>query len=241
MATTDLAYHGGPIQRTPRVYLVFWGSQWDTDATNNGAAASYVNKFFHGLGEPMDSWSRVTTQYSGTNGSPTFSTMVLKGVWSDNTTAAPTNASAGDIAREAQRAVGHFNLATSVTSTAANVNVIVMSPHGTHPDGFPNTGFCAWHSNVGNIPFTNMPFVSDVGSRCGGNSVRSKLDGFSIVAGHEYLEAVTDPYPESGWADPYGYENADKCAWKNLHLLKLRTGSFAVQPTWSNSTHMCAG
>ena len=32
--------------------------------------------------------------------------------------------------------------------------------------------------------------------------------------------------------------NADK--W-NLHKISLPSGSFAVQPTWSNQVHGCAG
>ena len=30
------------------------------------------------------------------------------------------------------------------------------------------------------------------------------FDGFSIVGGHEFAEAETDPYPSSGWADAGG-------------------------------------
>ena len=42
-AAADLVYHGGPISASPAVYLVFWGSQWSSDA--NGVQ-SYLTKFF---------------------------------------------------------------------------------------------------------------------------------------------------------------------------------------------------
>jgi serine protease len=229
----DLIYHGGFIQDHVAVYLVFWGSQWTSD--RNGVQ-TYVTNFFNGLGTSGDAWSRVTSQYAGRGGVPTFTGSVLKGAWVDNAAAAPGRASASAIAAEARRGIGHFGVAAS-----HNVSVIVLSPHGTHPDGFPSGGFCAWHSATGGLPYTNMPYVLDAGTSCGQNSVGGRLDGFSIVAGHEYLEVVTDPFPASGWVDSSGQENADKCAWKNLHRLALPTGSFAVQPTWSNKVHGCAG
>jgi hypothetical protein len=231
-AAADLVYGGGFIQDHVAVYLVFWGSQWTGD--KNGVQ-SYVTKFFQGLGTPSDAWSRVTSQYTGKGGSPTFTGPVLKGTWVDSGAAAPSRASAGAIAAEARKAATHFG------ASGHNASVIVLSPHGTHPDGFPSGGFCAWHSATGGLPYTNMPYVLDAGTSCGQNSVGGKLDGFSIVGGHEYLEAVSDPIPPSGWVDRSGEENADKCAWKNLHKISLPTGSFAVQPTWSNKVHGCAG
>jgi serine protease len=232
-ATNDLLYHGGYIQDHAAVYLVFWGSQWTSD--HNGVQ-TYVTNFFKGLGTTSDAWSRVTSQYTGKGGTPTFTGSVLKGTWVDTTAAAPRRASASAIAAEAKKGLAHFGVGIS-----HNASVIVLSPHGTHPDNFPNAGFCAWHDSSSGLPFTNMPYVLDAGTSCGANSVRSRLDGFSIVAGHEYLEAVTDPIPPSGWLDRSGEENADKCAWHNLHTITLPTGSFAVQPTWSNKIHGCAG
>jgi serine protease len=237
-APGDLTYHGGFIQDHVRVYLVFWGSQWTSD--RNGVQ-TYLTNYFKGLGTSSDHWSTVTSQYTGRGGHPVFGTSVLKGVWVDSGAKAPSNASAGQIATEAHKAVTHFN----ASSFGHNLSIIVVSPHGTHPDGFntsaPGHNWCAWHDASGGLPFTNMPYVLDLGSSCGANSVRSRLDGFSIVSGHEYLEAVTDPVPPSGWVDSNGAENADKCAWQHLHTISLPTGSFAVQPTWSNRTHGCAG
>ena len=233
-AAADLIYHGGPISASPAVYLVFWGSQWSSDA--NGVQ-SYLTKFFQGLGTSGDAWSRVTSQYTGRGQHPTFTGSVLKGTWVDTSAAAPGRASAGQIASEAVKGRNHFGAPTN-----PNTDIVVVSPHGTHPDGFNSGGgFCAYHSSTGGLPYTNMPYVLDAGRSCGQNSVGGKLDGFSIVAGHEYLEVVTDPLPASGWLDSSGEENADKCAWRNLHKITLPTGSFPVQPTWSNQVHGCAG
>jgi hypothetical protein len=228
---SNLRYGGGPVEHTPRVYLVFWGSQWGSDT--NGVQA-YLTNFFNGVGTTSDHWSTIMTQYTDSSGHPSFGTAVLGGVWVDNAASAPSRASASAISSEANKGATHFGV------SGPNADVFVVSPHGTHPDNFPNSGFCAWHDWNGRVAFTNMPYVLDAGTSCGANSVRSRLDGYSIVGGHEYAEAVTDPEPASGWVAPDGEENGDLCAWQNLSALSLPTGSFAVQPTWSNRVSGCA-
>src|SRR6266436_960448 len=89
---------------------------------------------------------------------------------------------------------------------------------------------------------------------CGMNSVNvigdsfghGVFDGYSIVTGHEYAEAVTDPdnfaSVQDGWNDAQGSENGDKCAWTGLANVPMdnRT-SFAVQPLWSNKAFDVTG
>ena len=71
------------------------------------------------------------------------------------------------------------------------------------------------------------------------------FDGYSIVVGHEYAEAVTDPdnffSNQDGWNDAQGSENGDKCAWTNDQNIKLGGHRFAVQPMWSNEAFDAAG
>jgi hypothetical protein len=225
-----LSYAGGPIESYPQVILDFWGSQWASDA--NGVQA-YLVGFFGGVGGLSDTWSTTMAQYPGGGVAPAFGTPVLAGTWVDGAAPAPSNAGGTDLGTEANNAAAHFGV------SGPDVNVIVVSPSGTHPDNFPNGGFCAWHSYNGNVAYTNMPYVLDAGGSCGADSVRSQLDGFSIVAGHEYAEAVTDPEPASGWNNSANGEIADECAWYDLGALNLTTGAYAVQPLWSNSSGGC--
>lgn len=230
-AAGNLQYNGGPVETHPVVYLVFWGSQWNSDP--NGVQ-SYLQNYFSGLGTSQDHWSPINSQYTDSSGAgPSFSGSVLGGTWVDNGSAAPSSATQQAIANEADSGAAHFGV------SGPNADVFVVSPSGTSPDGFPNSGFCAWHSWSGTVAYTNMPYVLDAGSSCGANSVRSQLDGFSIVGGHEYAEAVTDPQPSSGWVDASGQEIGDLCAWQSLSTQSLPTGSFAIQPLWSNSTGGC--
>jgi hypothetical protein len=231
----NLQYGGGPVAHNPQVFLDFWGNQWNSDT--NGVQG-YMQSFVSGLGGAGDNWSTITSQYTDTTGlGPSFNGSVLAGTWVDNSGPAPAAASASDIAAEAVTAAQHFGVAGD------DIQIVVLSPSGTQPDGFPNAGYCAYHSvtssSLGNVPYTNLPYVLDVGASCGANSVSGPLDGYSIVEGHEYAETLTDPEPASGWVDPSGQEIGDLCAWQNLFTIGLSTGSFAMQPLWSNTDGGC--
>jgi serine protease len=181
----------------------------------------------------------------------------LAGVWADESSAAPAQANGHQIGLEAVSAATHFANTSQTGNTS--VQYVIVSPTGTHPDGF-GTGsaqFCAWHDSTGDstlsggsvnspygqLAFTNLPYVPDAGTSCGQRFVNSgsagALDGATIVEGHEYAETLTDPYPSSGWSDSAGNENGDKCAWiasgpGASQNLTLSTGTFAVQSTWGN-------
>jgi serine protease len=269
----------GVITGTPRVYLVFWGSQWGSTAANNqgdvtlagdpASAAPVLQEFVKGIGTNGEEWSGVMTQYcqgvsTGAQTCPAGAAHVayptggaLAGVWIDESSPAPAQATGHQIGLEAVSAATHF-ANTSQTSNA-NVQYVIVSPTGTHPDGF-NTGstqFCAWHDSTGDntlsggsvsspygqLAFTNLPYIPDAGTNCGKGFVNSgaagSLDGVTIVEGHEYAETLTDPYPSTGWTDSAGNEDGDKCAWITSgqgasQNVTFSTGSFAVQSTWGN-------
>jgi serine protease len=98
-----------------------------------------------------------------------------------------------------------------------------------------------------------MPYVPENGVHCGNNRVNKQndafghgyLDGYSIVAGHEYAEAVTDPdnqmSTQDGWNDITTSENGDKCAWTNTQNITLGSRFYAVQPMWSNEANSGKG
>ncbi|RAG85136.1 hypothetical protein DN069_13500 [Streptacidiphilus pinicola] len=121
-----------------------------------------------------------------------------------------------------------------------DAQIVVMSPQGTSPDGWPSSGFCAWHDYTGSVSYTNMPYELDApsGSRCPNAALGGKLDAFSIVEGHEFAESVTDPQPSSGWVDANGEEIGDLCE-SNFQGVTLSTGTFAMQPLWSNNDGGC--
>jgi serine protease len=161
-----------------------------------------------------------------------------------------------DLAAEAQRAIAHFGI-TDLT----NANIIIAQPPAYSDPNAVNTGYCAFHDYTDTrIPanayykgpditqafsYTNMPYALAINSNgvnvCGENAVNTdpsgKLDGFSIVLGHEIEEAITDPGAEDvvstgltgtqtyegGWYDPVdANENGDKCAWVGENLVTAK-------------------
>jgi serine protease len=258
----QLTYHGGlngrGVQHHPKVYLVFWGSQWD----KKDPYADYEQRFFRGLYGRGDTWTGLQREWCDhvakqavTCGprSPRIGRPIgglVKGVWFDDSVfALPTdNPFVGGltpdaVAQEAVRAAEHFGN----TTPASNVDAQYIISEPSHFNSVGYGLFCAYHSyvssNYGPVPYTDLPYLTDLGFDCGQNSVNSgdagTYDGLSIVAGHEFIETISDPYVLTGWADAEGEENADKCAWRTtgagaMTNVRLTTGTFAVQGTWSN-------
>jgi len=281
----DLSYQGGidgaaVTTAPPKVYLVFYGSQWGTQSTTTLGGNTYASfggdpmamapdlqAFFAGLGTNNDLWSGVMTQYCQSTATVTVATGsttcpagaahvgypsggALAGVWEDVSAPAPAAATQAQLAAEAEAAAAHFGNLTSAANR--NVQYFIVSPTGADPDGFIVGGvpqYCAWHTYTGgtegDVAYTNLPYVPDAGYSCGANFVNTSgpLDGVTMVAGHEYAETITDQFPIGGWYNTTYGEAADICAWNanggTSTDLTLATGSFAVQPIWSNDGGAC--
>ncbi|MBR7831232.1 hypothetical protein KDK95_33305 [Actinospica sp. MGRD01-02] len=255
----NLAYGGGPVVTSPTVYIVYWGSQWGTGTTPtsdpSGEAALQLSFFQHAYGSG-DTYFTSQTQYcqgvaTGTTQCGTSGTHVghpsanpVGGTWLDSSAKAPSRPSNSQLAAEAVKAASHFGV------SGDNVQIIVDSPHGVVPSGF-KTQYCAWHdvtttSTGANLPYTNMPYITDAGASCGSgfvaatNGVNSTDEGITIVGGHEYAETLTDPEAGNGWLDSTGYETGDKCAWISSGqgastVISLNGSYYAVQSLWSNN------
>jgi hypothetical protein len=284
--TNDIIYHGGNagpgaigIEKTPAVYLVYWGTEWatgfttpDTDGTlySSKTLQNYMNSFFQNVGGSP--WAAVQTQYCRNVPALTISCAgipgadfitnpkhQLKGVWTDATPVPDEIVNLGlaenlvddPLAMEAMRASAHFNY-------DPNATYIIFTPPRTIGTGQPV--YCGYHTQttsidgLGNpyriqyafIPFLNMDWPGLGTGGCGMHNVNATsnafgngiFDGYSIVTGHEYSEAVTDPdnffAVQDGWNDDQTSENADKCAWYHTQNIALAGHQYAVQPTWSN-------
>jgi len=190
----------------------------------------------------------------------------LKGTWTDPTPVPDDIVTLGlaenlandPIAAEAMRASAHFKY-------DPNATYIVLTPPSTIGTGQPV--YCGYHTQTstvdgyGNpyrieyafIPFLNMNWPGIGTGGCGQNNVNVTsnafgngiFDGYSIVVGHEYAEAVTDPdnvfSNQDGWNDAQGSENGDKCAWTGDQNISLAAHDFAVQPMWSNEAFDATG
>jgi hypothetical protein len=228
------------------------------------ALQNYLNTFMANLGGSP--WAAVQTQYcrnvpigttscAGIAGADyvTNPKHQLKGVWTDPTPVPENIVTLGlaenlvddPLAMEAMRASAHFTYDPDAT-------YIILTPPKTTGVG-QQAVYCGYHTQttsldgLGNpyrIEYSFIPWQNN--GECGEHNVNATsnafgngiFDSWSIVVGHEYSEAVTDPDNffgvQDGWNDDSTSENADKCAWMEMQNITLGGHQFAVQPTWSN-------
>jgi hypothetical protein len=257
----NMAYHGGPVQTKPRVYVDFWGPKWKNNNTER-SVMNLLTAMYKGLGQAGDTWSLTDAQYGDKSGGhPAFGSSVFGGAVIDN--AKPENSvSLANLASEARKIANHFGIrntenaqiviaAQSGTCFATVQGLVFAGNCGHTPSSPPLNGYCGYHIAVGTtshyLTFTNLPFQRDAGQWCGEGFLGGTLDGFTIVGGHEFAESVTDPIG-NGWIDyndGSGGEVADKCAWGGpdgtdpAGDITLSTGHFPMQSLWSNVRHGC--
>lgn len=225
------------------------GSKWA------GVQTQYCNSVLAG-----------STTCVGGAGFVTNPTGQLKGTWTDTSPVPDDIVGLGlaenlvddPIAQEAVRATAHFGYNPQAT-------YIIFTPPSTIATGQPV--YCGYHTQtstldgLGNqerIQYAFIPWLNEnwpgVGTGgCGMHNVNAAsdaygngiFDGYSIVTGHEYAEAVTDPdnflSDQDGWNDAQGSENGDKCAWTGTQNITLGSHSYAVQPMWSNEAYDATG
>jgi hypothetical protein len=250
-STDYMLYRGGPVQTSPRTYVVFWGD-WSTttDSLNvqgqlywflaSIGGSSFNNKVAaYAQGCNLNSYTCPSTARYIQNKSNQ-----LKNFWYDNSyvPARPTQA---DVAAEATRTAQHF------ADYDVNTQFVIALPRGHDDASFPATcGYHAW-ALYGNytIQYTSLSYTPDAGSSgCWNNTFGSILDGVTIVESHEYAETETDPWVgagngNEGWDDStrqYG-EIGDKCAASgqayNLRMTFYAgssTFTFPVTTVWSD-------
>jgi serine protease len=206
----NLIFHGGVVEHHPRVYVIYWGTEWQQGfhtgpnaAYSNRTAMNYVTNFFRNIGGSP--WNGTQTQYcdniapgsTSCAGLPlaqyiSNSPKVLAGVWVDPTPAPPTIVTTGlvqnvvtdPIASEAVKASQHFGFNPDAT-------YMVFTPPGHAATAYGSV-YCAYHSEVTNpgghgIRYSFMPYTPEQGAGCGANSVNAKNDAF----GHGYMDSYS--------------------------------------------------
>ena len=249
----NLSYNGGVggigVETAPKLYIVFWGSQWN--GNDPSGEASILQSFFSGAGG--SSWLNSVTQYcqgvargtvscNGAGQAAGNPSTLYGGFWYDNSSAASSSPTQSQLAAEAVKAAAHFGNTASGSNNSTQY--VIATATGNSSSGF-GTQYCAWHSSTsstyGTIAYTNLPYIADAGASCGANfNGLGPKAGITIVGGHEAAETITDQFPNGGWLDGRGEENADKCAWVSSGQgasanTTLSTGTFPVQSLWSNA------
>jgi hypothetical protein len=258
-AVDNLIDHNGLVLTSPKLYIIYWGSDWKngfTDATSGLPSITYrayLEDFLNGVGG--GSWLGSQMQYRNAS-SPQG---VLKGVWVDTTNQLPSTPTQGQLEDEVRRAVHTFNNESEYPEA---VYLIALPPgHGDTQFAAKGGPACAWHSEAWNqnifdvkfFPYITLPYMPDVGNGCATNSVNAGFDfsghgifdGVSKVVGHEWAETLTDPQPpipillSGGWIDVKGAETGDKCNSGGFGNIGAGGDFFAVQRLWSNNDGGC--
>lgn len=238
-SSKQLTYFCGPIQPAQKLYVVFWGSAWNSGGDPDKIAPK-LTSFFRGL--KGSQWESTMTQYYGPVGTRITNDTTLVDTFVDSAHQPPAHPTDSEVAAEARIAAAHFD------DYSIDANYVIAMPHDHNPTGFDNGQYCAYHNSMtasgGTIQFTNFPYIPDAGRGCGAGSVTSPGtdDGVSIVAGHEAAETNTDPIVNpnpTGWYNTTNGEIGDECAWINLKNTQFSTGTFPTQPLWSNKANAC--
>jgi serine protease len=215
-----MRYQGGRVLVHPRVYVVFWGSEWGNADSHGmptvdplGVAPTLVD-FFGRLGGRDDTYSSILTQYcSGAAINATscgsrsrriapLAGSPLRGWWVDSSTPpAMSNVAVqeGAWAEEINSALNHFH------ATSPDDIVVLALPPGQQSApcrAFHTGGQTAQHGYRPVIvlsypvqgPYcTGMPPVCDLAAPA--QCLPSAAVTVTSWASHEYAETVTNPRP----------------------------------------------
>jgi serine protease len=253
----NLSYYGGPVQTSPKVYAVYWGSQWlaasPAPHASPGAgdpynvrafSKSFLNAIFGSV------WLKDVVQYTQSNGQHAGNPAgAFIGSYTDKSSTLTGTKTYNQTAAEAIAAAAHFGV------SGVNVEIVVFLPTGIGAHNLVLNGgpWCAYHSWVRNssnqvIPYIVMPYTPDAGANCGANYFSGAgdygaLDGVGFLLGHEVAETITDPKVNgtaapTAWTDVDNNEIGDKCEWLD-NALDVDAGGYPVQSLWNNSRNSC--
>ena len=266
--TALLTYGGGKVQQATNTnYLIFWEPPTLQDGSTAFVSPQYnslIQQYFNDVGG--SGLYNNNTQYYQRHNNVTqniVNSSTLGGVFVD-TAAYPTggcndpvtgvncvtdSALRAEIKKVAQ--AQHWRV-----SATSMFYVFQSEGEGSFFNlaGYAFYNYCAYHYNTGKVIYANMPY--------GATPVSGYPDGVCTTlsqfpndhdadieispASHEQMEAVTDPYPFSGWNSGSG-EIGDLCAYNYGPLNydgglanELWNGHYYVmQMEWSNQQNTC--
>ncbi|MEA2556680.1 MAG: hypothetical protein QOG88_218 [Actinomycetota bacterium] len=256
-----LLYHGGPVMRVNTTYAIYWVPSGSTMASNYKTT---INRYFTDVSADSGKTSNVyftETQYTDTTGAIAYSSTFGGAIVDTN----PFPANGCSVYSGVTRCLTDAQISAEVRKV---VNAHGLPSDGTHayfmftPKGvggcFAATGntcaftyYCAYHSNLNNLLYANMPYANtkpaacDSGESPNGNDADATLN----VTSHEHREMINDPYGTAWW-DKRGYEGSDKCAWNfgaslgtaangSLYNQLINGHQYYLQQEWSNAKSGC--
>ncbi|HEX9069790.1 MAG TPA: hypothetical protein VF807_13540 [Ktedonobacterales bacterium] len=248
LAAGPLTYHGGPVQRNPVSYLIFWGSSWDIGSGSLTPDGSIAQAYFQDVSG--SSYLKTLTQYSDATGAIS-ATHTLGGTWIDPV-APTTDTSCGSATTEDSAIQAEVSRAISVKGwpqDGTNATYYVITQPGvTVNDGHgacAQRHFCDYHdwSTAAGVAYAVIPYPTDL-TACGVPATphgNTPGDSLASLAAQAQFGAITDPHVGSGWLDAAGNEIGLKCQWdfSQSPITLANGGVFELQSAFSNTTASC--
>ncbi len=240
-----LLFHesGNGVQHTPKVYVIFWGSNFQEEEKGEKAHAMLL-KLYEGLSS--SAYQGILTQYF--DSTSRVSSTVTTASYIDKSVKAPKEVTELSIEEEVTSAIN-----TNKWKPELTAQFIVATAPGTkyHEEG-SWIGGCAYHgvtissSHVtGGVVYDFVPYQGDKpfstnGCIETGNPSKDPIRKTSKSASHEYSEAATDPEPGAAkyaWRASGGAEIADLC--QSQADLELPDGAW-VQNEYDDHLNSCS-
>jgi len=248
-AEKKLFYYGGPVLGNVEVYAIIWGASVNSDTQKKiGDYYTAVVNSTH-----MDWLSEYNTSVKGIDGRDGTNQAIGRGKFMGQIVITPTH-TASDLEDKDIQAELDLQIANGVLpKPTANTLFMTYFPPGVSIkiDGQGScSAFCAYHEGFesktnGNVFYGVMP---DMGGACSfGCGFNSQFDTTTIVSSHEFIEAVTDPFPTpkdkpvfpQAWNTTDGNEIGDICAGTQTNLT-TQGMTYMLQQEFDNKTASCA-
>jgi hypothetical protein len=263
-----LLYFGGPVISNVKAVVVLWGNNVDPRITTRiGSFYRSVtdSNYVTWLSPQYDTFRQAVNGLPGTNqkigagtflGTFTIQPAVTQGTIDDTAIQAEL---------QAQISGGHL------PAQDADTLYMVYFPPGLTITAFGAAScqqFCAYHNfdglpdpSISHIFYGVIPDISACFAGCESTPPNPPdfFDSVTTISGHEFEEAITDPFPTPGntpgfpqaWNDANGYEIGDLCAFTDTFTYPLVINRankllsnpgqelFRVQSEWGNNTSGC--
>jgi tripartite motif-containing protein 71 len=198
---------GSGVQTSPKVYVIFWGSNFEKTETGEKVRAMLL-KLYEGM--TGSAYEGILTQYFNSTGGLTgrVGSTVTTTSWIDKSVTAPTKVNEAKINGEIESAIGTNGWTTEMDAQF----VLAIAPGATYEPSLDED--CAYHYVTPSgaiydfIPYQgDEPFAKECLEL--GNPSKNPIYKTSKSASHEFAEAATDPEGDTWGGDEH--EVADLC------------------------------
>ncbi len=235
-----LRYYGGPVISHVKVFVVYWGSEVNTELQVK------LKPFYQSIlsSNYMDVLAQYKTDIPAMDGRPGTGQTIGHGNFIGQQTIEPKNQATTLTDRMIQKELSLQIAKGVLPAPDENTLYMLYFPQGIIIKGPGGSGdscqtFDAYHDGFkalgGAIFYGVMPDCEE------------NFESVTVASSHEMIEAVTDPFPTPGnhpsypqaWNSTQGDEVADLCQMGAPSYVSGSVSSVVARP-WSNSIGTCA-